>query len=180
WDLSLADESAPRQPDAQQLAGWWNDLASDEADRAYRAMRALATVPRQATSFFSERLRPVAAVEPRALAKLIADLDSRQFAVRQQAAEELEVLGSQAVPALQEVLKGEPSLEVRQRVEELLDEADRLILSGRALRTWRAIEVLEHLGTPEARQLLTNLGKGTPDSRLTREAQAALARCKRR
>ena len=44
------------------------------------------------------------------------------------------------------------------------------------LRGLRAIEVLEAIGTAEARTILQELAKGTPGAKLTREAAAALAR----
>jgi hypothetical protein len=44
------------------------------------------------------------------------------------------------------------------------------------LRQSRAIEVLEHAATPEARQLLQKLAEGAPDARLTGEANQRLAR----
>ena len=48
---------------------------------------------------------------------------------------------------------------------------------GRVARCYaRYLEVLEHAGTTEARQLLETLAKGTVGARLTREAQAALQR----
>lgn len=182
WDLSLPDDlpARIRNLSAQDLETLWHDLTAEEAGKAYQAIRGLIASPQKCVPFLKDRLRPVASVEPRAVDKLIADLDSQQFVIRQQAVEELELLGSQAVPALQQVLTGNPSLEVRQRVEELLEKADHLILSGKSLRVWRAIEVLEHLGTLESRQLLEVLAKGTSESRLTREAKAALERSARR
>jgi hypothetical protein len=48
------------------------------------------------------------------------------------------------------------------------------------LRGLRAVAVLEHIGTPEAKQLLVNLSEGAPEARLTREAKAALGRLVRR
>ena len=44
------------------------------------------------------------------------------------------------------------------------------------LRCFRAVAVLEQIGTPEAKQLLLNLSEGAPEARLTREAKAALGR----
>jgi len=40
----------------------------------------------------------------------------------------------------------------------------------------RAVEVLESLGTPKAREVLQTLAKGAAEARLTREAKAALER----
>jgi hypothetical protein len=44
------------------------------------------------------------------------------------------------------------------------------------LRDLRAVEVLEHIGTPKARQVLRTLARGAPAARLTREAKASLQR----
>jgi hypothetical protein len=44
----------------------------------------------------------------------------------------------------------------------------------------RAVEVLEHVGSPEARQLLTTLTKGSAGARLMEEARASLQRLERR
>ncbi|HEV2946146.1 MAG TPA: hypothetical protein VGX70_02150 [Gemmataceae bacterium] len=44
------------------------------------------------------------------------------------------------------------------------------------LRALRAIEVLEHIRSPEAREILQSLAKGPQAARLTREAQDSLDR----
>ena len=49
-------------------------------------------------------------------------------------------------------------------------------LSAETLRSLRAVEVLERIANPEARQMLSALAGGAADARLTVEAQAA---CKR-
>jgi hypothetical protein len=48
--------------------------------------------------------------------------------------------------------------------------------STELLRAVRAIEVLEASDVPEAEQLLKDLARGAPATRLTQEAQAALTR----
>jgi len=42
-----------------------------------------------------------------------------------------------------------------------------------------SVEVLEHIGDGPARRLLAALAKGTPESRLTREARESLGRLDR-
>ena len=44
----------------------------------------------------------------------------------------------------------------------------------------RAIEVLEHIGTAEARQVLKSLANGAPEARRTREAKSSLERLAKR
>jgi hypothetical protein len=91
---------------------------------------------------------------------------------------ELERLGKSVEPLLREVLQGKPSPEVKRRVERLLGQVKGPFVSGEMLRALRAVEVLEHMATPEARQLLEALARGTPEARLTQEAKASLARVK--
>jgi hypothetical protein len=67
-----------------------------------------------------QQLDPVARLEPKRLQKLIDDLGSEQFDVREKATKELEKQGEEIYPALRECLKGKLSLEARKRVERLL------------------------------------------------------------
>src|SRR5262249_20094381 len=135
--------------------------------------------PKQATELLRERIQPVARLDTKHTAKLITDLDSEQFAVRDAATKELARLGEQVHPSLRRALEGQPSQELRKRLEALLA-APGAVPRGDQLRTLRAIQVLESLATPEARQLLQKLAGGAPKARLTREAKAALERLKRR
>jgi hypothetical protein len=157
----------------------WADLAADDAARAYRAMCGLSAAPRQAADLLGKHLRPVPVVEEKELAPLLEQLEADDFKARQRATEELEKVGEQAVPALKKALAGKPSLEARKRLEGLLER-----LTGQTpaplLRSLRAVEVLEHLGTPEAKQVLLTLAGGALASALTREAKASLERLTRR
>jgi len=56
--------------------------------------------------------------------KLIADLDSAEFPVREAATQALEKIGPWAVPFIEKALKTDPSLETRQRLERILKRAD--------------------------------------------------------
>jgi hypothetical protein len=50
------------------------------------------------------------------------------------------------------------------------------ILPPETLQAIRAVEVLEGIGTPDARQLLEALAEGAPEASLTLKAKAALGR----
>src|SRR5438552_5394856 len=100
-------------------------------------------------------------------------LDSDRFAVRQEAARELEKAGPAAKPFLERVLRGKTSPEADQRLRQIVAILEQAPEHVRALR---AVEVLEHIGTPEARQLLERLAHGQPHVALTEEARAALQR----
>jgi hypothetical protein len=80
------------------------------------------------------------------------------------------------LPVIDKALAGEQSPEARQRLEELRGKLTATELSGDRLRAYRAVEVLEIIGTPEARDLLQALANGAPGTVLTASAQAALKR----
>src|SRR5262249_23559723 len=115
-----------------------------------------------------------------AVAQWIAELDSDTFAVREKANEELEKLGDAVAGELRQALRSPPSLEARRRLEALLDKVQGALVAGERLRSVRAVETLEQIGTPEARQLLESLAKGAPGARLTQEATESFQRLKSR
>lgn len=164
----------PAQLTAKDLEKLWTDLGGDAA-KAYQAVWTLAATPDKALPLLRERLRPIAPADPKHLAKLIADLDSEHFSVRDRAGHALEALGDLAGPALTDALKTNPPLGVRRRIDRLLTRLDP-VQSREALRGLRAIEVLEQINTPEAVELLKRVAQGAPAARVTREANANLER----
>jgi hypothetical protein len=112
------------------------------------------------------------------IAQGAVDLDNDSFAVRNKAVDELEGLGELAYPALEKVLERKPSLEVRKRVDQILEKPEPPT-SIQGLRVLRAVEVLERIGTPEAQEVLSSLAKGASGARLTAEAKASLGRLAR-
>ncbi len=173
WDVSLAALAPHSKMTADQL---WGDLGSLEARRANRALAGLAAAPESAVSLLAERLRPAKGASTAAINRLVADLDSDLFEVRQKAFAQLDQLGEDIVPALRERIDKGESVEVRRRIELLLEKHDRGSVNPEWVRLLRALEVLEQIGTPQARRVLAGLAKGAEESRLTREAKACLAR----
>jgi RNA polymerase sigma factor (sigma-70 family) len=179
WDLKhlgQADRPRPGKLSAREQDALWADLAGEDAGQAFRAMATLGAVPDQAAAMLRERLRPTALPDGKRVARLLAQLDDDQFAVREQAAKELGELGEAIEPQLRDALKAQPSAEVRQRLERLLARLGGPVTSPEVLRTLRGVEVLEQAGTPETRAVLEAMAGGSPDARLTREAKTALAR----
>jgi RNA polymerase sigma factor (sigma-70 family) len=178
WDLGPAEAAAAGKLGAEGLAKAWADLAGADAPRAFKARWALAGAPEEALPYLKERLRPARAADAQRLKRLLIDLDSDQFAVRQQAQEALEEIGDLAEPALRQALADKPPLDVRRRIDAALERLRGPATRPEARRSLRAVAVLEDVGTPAARQLLEELAAGAPEARLTREAKAALGRAR--
>jgi RNA polymerase sigma factor (sigma-70 family) len=171
-------QTKPEQPPAEanpHLAGAWADLASADETKALKAVLALISMPKETTLFLKENLKPVT-VDPKQIGRLIADLDSDKFAVREQASHELTAMGEYAVPYLRGALDGKPALEPQMRLEKILQTIKAGVPSLAVMRSLRAIGVLEKIGTPEARQILEALARGRAKALATQEAEAALDR----
>src|SRR5262249_49891374 len=149
----------------------WTDLGSDDAAQAFRALGRLIASPAEAVALLRKHLQPIAAPDAKRLEKLITDLDSDTFTIRDAAMKELTASVELAEPALRAALDKAPSPEARRRLEQLLAKLDGLSAKGEPLRTSRAIEALERMDTPEARQLLDKLAAGAPGAWQTREAK---------
>ncbi len=119
-------------------------------------------------------MRPAASPDSKRLAQLLADLDNRRVELRRQAESELEGLGDLAEPALRKALEGDPPLVLRRRVERLLDKL--VMPTAEQTRNLRAVELLELMGSSNARQVLLSLADGVPGTRLTRAARGAVRR----
>jgi WD40 repeat protein len=178
WDMRPLIEAAakgPPAPDKKRLAEWWAALAG-EAEKAGPAMLALENHPEQAVALAAARLSPVEAPASEQIAKWVAALDNDEFARREEAARELEKLAELAEPALREALKNKPSTELKRRAEALLERLDDVETAPERLQAFRAVEVLERIGSPAARKVLGELARGAPLARLTKEARASLQR----
>jgi hypothetical protein len=178
WDLRGGPPAA-RPLSEETLKALQADLADPDAAKAYRAMQALASAPGQGVPLLKRLLPPVPRVEEDRLTRLLADLDSENFETREKAAAELEKAGEAAELALRQALRKNPPVEARRRLERLLDGLDARATSGDRLRALRAIEVLERVGTPEARAVLRRVADGAPQARLTEAARAAVQRLER-
>jgi WD40 repeat protein len=167
WDLAGGAAPGAAKLTATDLTALWADLAADAA-KAEPALWALVRAPAQSVPFLRERLRPA---PPQKVAALVADLDHKTLAVRQKASVALDEMGEAAEAALRNALADGLPLEQRRRVEQILAKRDR-----DAITKLRAMEALEYVGTPEARAVLEEVAKGTPNPRVAQVAAAALER----
>ncbi|HEY7154760.1 MAG TPA: sigma-70 family RNA polymerase sigma factor [Gemmataceae bacterium] len=176
WDVAaVRSKDQPAALNAESVRRAWDDLGTD-ARKAFAARWTLAATPEQAVSLLRERLNPAQPADPQRLRRLLADLDSEQFAVREKARRELTELGELAEPALRRTLANKPSLEVRRQIQTLLDNLHAPVTRPETLRALRAVAVLEDIASPEARRVLEQLARGTAEARLTREAKSSLRR----
>jgi RNA polymerase sigma factor (sigma-70 family) len=179
WDLTgrLRDgKLQPCQLAAADLESRWRDLAGRDAGKAYRAVWELTASGEASVDFLNQRLRAVPHPDPERIARLITELSSERFAVRQAAEAELKKLDVLAEKAMRQALQSKPPLEVRRRLEQLLQGINDPVPSLETLQMLRALAVLEHIASPQAHELLRALGQGAAEAHLTREARAALSR----
>src|SRR5262249_23978303 len=84
WRPAKAGAAKPRA--AADLREAWERLAGADAPQAWQAIQTLWAVPGQTVPWLRERLRPqTGAVDRQRLTRLVADLDSDQFAIREKA-----------------------------------------------------------------------------------------------
>ncbi len=181
WDLSGRFGSKEKWDgaiSAAELDSCWSDLAESDAAKAYQAIRRLAASPADAAPYLAKRLQPMTLMDPKRPAKLVTDLDSNEFAIREAAEKELEKLGELAAPVCRKAMENQPSTEVRRRLKKLLEKQAlaETNLPPDILRGIRAVETLEAIGTKDAREKLAGLVQGAPEARLTQEAKSALTR----
>jgi RNA polymerase sigma factor (sigma-70 family) len=183
WDVTLAGAAKPRKEPLTVAAadGLWLALGDDNARDAFAAMADLAAAPDRAVALVRRELKPIPAAPTDAeLDRAFADLDSESFATREKASRRLAEWGEFAVPGVRKRVARTESAEVRRRALGFLDRFDPATLKPDRLRQLRAVELLEGMATPVARDVLSELAKGAAEAPLSREAAAALERLRRR
>jgi WD40 repeat protein len=181
WDMApwtVKPDMARKLP-AADLEKHWTGLLDPDATKAFGGMTALGSAPADTVAFLNKHLEPTPPVDSELVAKLLVQLNSEKYKERQQASAELLKIGDRVVPAVEKALEAKPALELRQRLQTILDRlASPARFSGQELRLVRAVELLEHCGTVEARDLLRRLAGGALGALATTQAQAALSRLK--
>jgi WD40 repeat protein len=177
WDAAPfhAPPAVAIKPTAEEVSRWWDELAAEDASKAFATVRAMSSTPAETVALIKSKLEPIKDDVTKRIDKLIADLDARRFQQREKAMRELAEIGPDAEKAIEAALPTAPSIDAKRRMEELLKQLKGRPQEGR-LRGLRAVEVLERAGTAEAIEVLKTLAGGAPEAWLTREARAALDR----
>jgi len=175
WDVGFGGRPGASLSAADRKA-LWAGLTDADGKAAYAAMVKLAGDPAAFVALAVAELKPAPA-GPTAvdLASVFKDLDAKTFAAREAASATLDKYGEAAIEPVRARLAAETSAESRDRLMKFLDRYTKPVADPERLRQGRTVELLEHLGTPEAMKLLKKLAAGGP-SRLTMEAAASVKR----
>ena len=189
WDTKKifpAERSLIKFNAVKMPGDWWAALRDRKGNDLSCLMTVMVQHPEKTLKVLAERLQPAKPPDAEMLQKWLTQLDSQRFSQRESATIHLAKLGELAEPALLAALKQPASLELKLRVKRLLQrldepehEQERLNQPApdpERLRTLRSIEVLERIGTPEARAILNRLSQGAHGARQTVEAAEALRR----
>jgi hypothetical protein len=178
WDLQTGKRLANvcRGSRSAGPTATWRRLGDEDARAAYRAVGALAANPGAALPFLRGKLQAVAESACRPVRRLIDDLDSDDFTVRQRATDLLQKLPGEWEFLLRQELDAKPSLEVARRLETILSRKQPPDVSPDMRRRLNAMWALEEIGSKEARDVVERLARGVAGSPLTRQAAEALRR----
>jgi WD40 repeat protein len=175
---ALAGNAGAAPMSKKKLAAAFKDMADPDSKDALQAMIRLVQSPGQTVELLGEKVPPAPLPDlgGKTIGHWIQDLGSAQYAVRTKAVSMLKSIGPLAVPALRSALPNARDLETIRRIGELLEHFDSLTWTPEERMHARAVEVIEAIGTTEARALLTRWSGGNAEAVLTREARKSLAR----
>ncbi len=159
----------------------WDDLGKADSLAGHRAVWTLADDPAAVAFLKGQLLQGKQLTEAERIAQLIKQLDDDSFPKREEASQQLTGLKKASLIELRKTLDQNPSAEVRKRILHLLADLGppRFHWSpGDMIRTARVIQVLELIGTAEARQVLESVQKGAAVHN-REDASAALRRLDR-
>jgi hypothetical protein len=182
WDVTgrLQDgKLKPARLGAKELDALWNDLQGADESKTTQAVWTLTAASDASVAFLTDHVLQTPkerGFDPAKVENLIADLDDNAFEVREKAAEELAKMGPAIEPALKKALDLSTTAERSRRLRDLLDKIGKREGSPKVVAGRRAIEVLEQIGTPEARKALEKIAKSESPGEIIEEAKLSLRR----
>jgi hypothetical protein len=173
WDLA----GKPHAWQENQSNEYWEALRSRDADRSYDVICMLTANPSKGIALLKQKTVSPTAPPAETVAGHVAALDSADFRKREQATKTLADMGEIVLPQLRDALK-RASSEARERLANLIAKAE--AMTPDQLRAIRCCEILEGIGSAEAKALLVEWAKGAAAATLAREAAESLERLRRR
>lgn len=162
------------------LAEAWATLDTLDPKEALRRINTLAGGGSASIELLQKGVLSAAEEQARLL-KLMTQLDSDEFRIREAARKSLIQAGLRAMPLMKNPQRPKMGAEGEQRVTMILEEFENQGLRGsesglygETLRHLRAVRILENLDTPAARKALQAIAAGQADLMGTKEAKAAL------
>jgi WD40 repeat protein len=179
WDVTgRAREGFEPLKGKTEFGSAWAELASENPAQGHRAMWDLLVHHEAGVPYL---LKNLDLIDPPHIDTLFKNLNDERFAVRIKASQELEKYGRWMEGRFKDALVNPPTLEVQRRIEQMLAK----LTTGHSveqlrIRVRRVMLIMEQLGTPQARDVLTKLAAGAPEVELQNEAKKSLERLSRR
>jgi hypothetical protein len=181
WDLKDIKVTFPQKNlSPQEVKENWELLANRNPGQANPALLALIGGGEKVVPFLKEHVKALPNPDPATVKKLIADLDAKEFKDREKAQDSLAELEATVEFSLRQALKDSRSEEATRRIKALLARLDIVNMPGQRLRNVRTVQILEQIGSDQAKEVLRELGKGAREAILTQIAKAALGRMNNR
>lgn len=160
---------------AEEGAEYWSALTATNLFRRKYAEDVFLARPEQTVAIVSRRLVPVPDIERLRAEDLVQNLSDPDPGFRARVVEELEryaVAFQPLISVAHEKATGDAKAKLAAVLKKLAEDG----LPVAMLADLRGLEVLERLGTPDARAYLSKLAAGAKGARLTEAAAAALKR----
>jgi hypothetical protein len=182
WSFEkIAGQSGPEQLSRTKLQSLWEEFTAYDARKSYAAMCKLAACP-NAPPFIAEVAPRKTELSSR-VNKAIGNLGAAQFSTREQATADLIGVGDAARVTLNlELAKDNVSAEAARRIRQILAKLQPRIVGPASLdelHAARVAELLELIGSKDARELLKKYAADFGGEPLGREAKESLGRNQR-
>ena len=163
--------------DRDRIEADWKALSDGNPAKAHAAAWRLVAAGDPAVAWLADHLAPAEHLDADRVHQLIGQLDADSYDARTAAHKSLIEIGPRLVPFARKVLDKPESLEQRERLQAIVYAMGSSgSLSGEALRTRRAVAVLEAMGNAQAQELLQKLARGAEGATRTDQAADALRR----
>lgn len=165
---------------AKELEQLWLDLAAKDFEKTDQAFQKLAAGKQTSLPFLQEKVLLVAVpkVDRTRMLQLIEDLGNTDFRTRERAQAEVAKYGEIAQLPLLKVIEKNKSVEAAIRAKELLARLRIVDLTPNRLRVQASLDLLEQLGTEQAKAVLSVIVRDSLIATIREKAKDALQRLK--